>query len=79
MTLLESEIMDFAGNTCFASLYFMSAYCNLPLDSENSELQSVMIPKGIMTPTRTLKGAKNSVGNFPSRVRQCFCTDQKRT
>eukprot|EP00171_Calliarthron_tuberculosum_P004706 IDg4706t1 len=57
MPHLDSELMDFSGSKCFASIDFTSAYWQLPLDEETAEYHSVMGPKGIMTPTRTLQGA----------------------
>jgi len=77
MPHLESECVDFAGSTCFASIDFCSGYWQLPLHKDSQSALSFITHEGVWQPTRTPQGAKNSACNFQSRVEPCFIAIRK--
>ncbi len=72
MPHLESEEIDFAGGTCFASIEFVSGYWKLPLDPATAAAHSIITPNAMYTPSRTLQGASNSCTNFQANVEPIF-------
>lgn len=72
MPHIDSEVYDFSGSDCFATVDFVSGYWQLPLDKESRAAHSIITPNGVYSPTRTQQGATNSVANFQSKVEPLF-------
>ena len=72
MPHLESELQDFAGSACFASLDFCSGYWQCPLDKDSWNACGIVCPKGVYSATRTLQGLTNAVKYFQSTVEPLF-------
>ena len=69
---IESELVELRGKKCFCLIDFISSYWQLPLHRASQHLHSVVTTNGILAPTRTLQGGRNSAANFQSRVEPCF-------
>ena len=72
MLHLDSEVMDFAGSTCFASLDFVSAYWQLPLHPDSYSACSIVTPKSVLASKRVLPGLANAASYFQSTVESLF-------
>jgi len=72
MPHLDSEVMDFAGSTCFASLDFVSAYWQLPLHPESYSKCGIFTPKTVLASKRVLPGLANATSYFQSTVEPLF-------
>lgn len=72
MPHLGSEIQDFAGSKCFASIEFVSAYWQLPLHVESYTACGVVTPKGVVASKRVLPGLANAGAYFQSTVEPLF-------
>lgn len=72
MPHLESEVHDFAGSTCFASLDFVSGYWQLPLHPESYAACGIITPKGVVASRRVLPGLANATSFFQSTVEPLF-------
>ena len=72
MPHLESEMLDFVGSTCFASLDFVSAYWQLPLDPSSYTLCGIVTPKFVIASKRVLPGLANATSYFQSTVEPLF-------
>ena len=72
MPQIEFEMTDFRGCRCIAVIDFVSSYWQLALSLYAQGLLSVITPFGVLSPTRTLQGAKNSAVNFQAKVEPCF-------
>ena len=69
---IESEVYDFKGSTCYGTVDLVSGYWQLPLEESSQAAHSIITPDGIYSPTRTQRGAVNSVENFQSKVEPLF-------
>ena len=72
MPHLESELLDFAGSECFASLDFCHGYWQLPLAPESYSACGVVCPQGTYSATRALPGLTNATSYFQSTVEPLF-------
>lgn len=70
MPHLESELLDFSGSKCFASLYVVSGYWQLPLDSHDA--CCIVTPRGFYTSKRVLQGLANSVAHLRRTIDPLF-------
>lgn len=73
MPHLDSEVMDFAGSTCFESLEFVSAYWQLPLHPDSYTSCGIVTPKTVLASKRVLPGLANATSYFQSIVEPLFC------
>lgn len=72
MPHLDSEILDFAGSTCFASVGFVSAYLQLPLNPDSYTACGIVTPKSVLASKRVLLGLANATSYFQSSVEPLF-------
>lgn len=79
MPHLDSEIQDFGGSTCFATLDFVSGYWQLPLHEDSYTACGVVTPKGVYASRHILPGLAQATSYFQSIVepllqslRQCL-------
>lgn len=72
MPHLDSEIHDFAGSTCFATMDFVSGYWQLPIHPDSYEACGIVCPNGTYSSPRTLPGLSNATGYFQSTVEPLF-------
>ena len=72
MPHLDSEVFDFSGSKCFASLDFVSGYWQLPLHPESYNSCGVITPHGVVISKRVLQGLANAVAFFQSSVEPLF-------
>lgn len=72
MPHLDSEVTDFAGSTCFASLDFVSAYWQLPLHPDSYTACGIVTPKKVLVSKRVLPGLANATSYFQSTVEPLF-------
>lgn len=72
MPHLESEMLDFVGSTCFASLDFVSAYWQLPLHPDSYDLCGIVTPRVVLASKRVLPGLANATSYFQSTVEPLF-------
>lgn len=72
MPQLDSEVIDFAGSTCFASLDFVSAYWQLPLHRDSYKACGIVTPKKVVASKRVLPGLANATSYFQSTVEPLF-------
>ena len=72
MPNLESEINDFKGSTCYASLDFVSGYWQMPLHPGSYSSCGVITPKGVVASTRVLPGLENACAYFQRTVELLF-------
>lgn len=72
MPHLDSEVMDFAGSTCYASLDFVSAYWQLPLHSESYSACGIVTPKSVLASKWVLPGLAHATSYFQSTVGPLF-------
>ena len=72
MPHLESEILDFAGSSCFGILDFVSAYWQLPLHRVSYTACGMVTPRGVVASTRVLPGLANDTAYFQSSVEPLF-------
>ena len=72
MPHLESEMLDFVGSTCFASLDFVSAYWQLPLHPTSYSLCGIVTPRVVLASKRVLPGLANATSYFQSTVEPLF-------
>ena len=72
MPHLDSEVQDFAGSSCFASLDFCSGYWQLPIHPDSYTACGIVCPQGTYSSTRVLQGLKNATAFFQSSVEPLF-------
>lgn len=72
MPTIESELQDFSGSNCFASLDFCSGYWQLPVHPNSYDDCGVVCPQGTFSSTRVLQGLTNSVAHFQSNIEPLF-------
>ena len=72
MPNIESELADTRGSKSFAAIDFCSGYWRAPLHEESQPLLAFSTPEGVVMPTRTPQGQRNSAANFQEKVEQCF-------
>ena len=72
MPHLESEMIDFAGSNCFASLDFVSAYWQLALHPDSYNTCGIVTPKSVLASKRVLPGLANATAYFQSSVEPLF-------
>ena len=72
MPHVDSEILELAGSKYFATIDFVSGYWQLPLNVQSHTYHSCISLFGILKPTRTLQGGKNSAARFQSSVEACL-------
>lgn len=72
MPHLEAEMNDFHGSTAFASIDFVSGYCQLPVARNSWTKLGVISPAGVLAAARTLPGMKNAAANFQRCIEPCF-------
>eukprot|EP00171_Calliarthron_tuberculosum_P020891 IDg20891t1 len=74
MPHLESELQDFRGATCFASIDFVSGYWQLPLHPESYKHCGIITPRGVFVSKRVLQGLTNAVSHFQRSVEPLFAS-----
>jgi len=72
MPHLDSEVFDFAGSRCFASIDFVSGYWQLPLHPDSYTRCGVVTPRGVVISKRVLPGLANACAYFQSSVEPLF-------
>jgi len=72
MPHLESELLDFGGSNCFASLDFVSAYWQLPLHPDSYTACGIVTPRAVLASKRVLPGLANATAYFQSSVEPLF-------
>ena len=72
MPHLDSEVQDFSGSNCFASLDFVSGYWQLPLHPDSYSACGVVTPRGVVISKRVLQGLANAVSFFQSSIEPLF-------
>ena len=72
MPHLDSEVMDFAGSNNFASLDFVSAYWQMPLDPDSYSACGIVTPEAVLASKRVLPGLANATSYFQSTVEPRF-------
>jgi len=72
MPHLDSEVFDFAGSKCFASLDFVSGYWQLPLHPDSYFACGVVTPRGVVISKRVLPGLANAMSYFQSSIEPLF-------
>ena len=72
MPHLDSEMADFRGHNCFASLDFCQGYWQLPLHPDSYDACGIIAPHRTFSSKRTLPGLTNCTAYFQSSVEPLF-------
>lgn len=73
----ETELEDFAGSQYFFSLYFSSAYWQVPLHPWSFDACRIIAPYEAFESTRVLDVLKNATAHFQHHVPECFSSIQQ--
>lgn len=68
MPHLQSITTQLCADTCFATTDLYKCYWKFPMARELQELQSLITPDGVYTPTRILHGLTNAAAQVQSTV-----------
>lgn len=68
MPNLDSEMLDFAGSTCFAAIDFVASYWQMPIHPDSENLCGIVTPNGVYSSSRVLHGLTNAVSHFQSSI-----------
>lgn len=72
MPHFDSEVNEFSGSRCFASLYFVSGYLQLAVHPYSYTARRIVTPKGFLASKRALPGLDNATSHFQSSVEPLF-------
>ncbi len=72
MPHIDSEMIDFAGSKCFASIDLCPRYWQLPMDSDSYDACGIICPHGTYSSTRVLQGLTNAAAHFQSSIELFF-------
>ncbi len=68
----DSEVNDFAGSTCFATVDFVSGYWQLPLHEDSIDACGIVTPEGVYASKRVLQGLANATSYCQRTVEPLF-------
>ena len=69
---IDSEVADFDGSECFASIDFIAAYWQCMLDETSRDCAGIITPSKVVVSTRVLQGFTNAVAHFQRSVHPLF-------